>query len=106
MSNRPRFTHTKFSNADGSDISYGYRVSDDEMTTYGDMWDEYQDLDDLSFLRAVVAIGDRVVDDLLAYMQVDKRGAYINNVWYEYNEIEHIVDAVGDDDDDSVDEDV
>lgn len=95
MSNRPRFAHTRFADADGTNVRYGYIASDDEMMTYGDMWEEYEELEDLEFLRRVVDMGDHQVDELTAYMCNDKKGAFINGGWYDYDEISDILIADG-----------
>lgn len=92
MSNRVTITRTEFKNIKGGESSLGYRIYDEYGQEYNNCVDEKDiDLDDLLFLELVVmeTVGD-VGSAMLMFIRDEEKGIYIDDTWYDHDEIKHI----------------
>lgn len=97
MSDRVYVVPTKFVDVRTNEESFGYRIGDCLAQSYDTSWPSIPD-DDLEFLELVKEVGDQTTEDLLESCR--GKGMFIGNRWYEWSEVEHIMDAEPDYDDD------
>jgi hypothetical protein len=92
MSNRPMLITTIFENYPSHYLSYGFRMCDDYAQTYcNSMERSVLDLSPLEFLELVVySWTDDVVTDIVDYMLENSVGIFINDTWFDWDQIKYI----------------
>jgi len=90
MANRITLVSCKFENLDGS-VSCGFRIFDDYAKTYYNL-DETITEDDMELLQLAVDNSDETIDGMLDHISEEHSGILINDTYYEYEEISHIID--------------
>lgn len=98
MSNRAHFTRTKFSDVDGNNVTYGYRVADDYDMYYDDTWITPGPEEDLEFLQRLKETASEDVQTLLDWVEAEANGCYINDTWYDYVDLLPVLNNSEDDD--------
>jgi hypothetical protein len=104
MSNRLNIVPCEFHDVRDGEISYGYRIFDDESMSYDNNWDSIP-ADDMQVLRKVLAEADVATHDMLEFVDNYETGLYIGGCWYEYEEVKAVFDEHYDRDPDEDEED-
>lgn len=93
MSNRVTIEPTTFINERSGVITHGFRAHDDYGSTYNNTFDKIV-ADDLAFLADVMKCKyDNVLDTMIDYLVENQRGIEVGGTWYDWEQIESIVDA-------------
>lgn len=92
MSNRVSIQPTRFVDLRGGDKSIGVRVFDDYGQSYDNTWDDMPK-DDMEVLRRVCALNDEVIGSMLDSLRENKKGCFVGENWYEYEQIKEILNG-------------
>ena len=87
--NRPTLLSTTFVDM-SVETSYGYRLFDDYGQTYCNIG-SYLIEDDLELLQFAMENSDDYSRTLFKFLIEDQKGLNINNSWYDFDEIKHIL---------------
>ena len=90
MSNRAYIIRTKFIDTADKNESYGVRVFDDYDQSYINRRDELPD-SDMELLREVIADMDEPIMSIINSLLTNEKGLYIDDRWYDYEEIKDIL---------------
>ena len=98
MSNRIYLDHVRltYPSTAGNTLEgdEGWLLQDDYQRELEFVYDNDVPTDDLELLRLVQDRATEVAEDLLQHVQDNNLGMYINSVWYNWYEIEHIWEEV------------
>lgn len=89
--NRVTLQPIVFENHPQGDKTYGYCIYDDHGQTYCNTWESIPD-DDLEILGKVINDGDEIAQSILSYVLDCARGLYIGDMWYNWDQIEHLLE--------------
>lgn len=94
MSNQVSLVRTEFRNMRDMDSSYGYRIFDNYDKAYYNTLDADQvPDDDLELLKFVTeTANDDLSEGILDYLRMNEAGIDIDDTWYEYDQIRHILE--------------
>jgi len=94
MCNRVTIEATKFVNKDGSE-TYGFRMYDDYAQLYNNCAESnIMELEDKDLLKYVLDRSDEVSGEMFSYCMSENKGIYINDEWYDYDELKDIFVSV------------
>lgn len=107
MSNRAHIISTEFTNIHSGEKSIGVRIFDDYYAGYVNHWDDLPD-DPMQLLRRCIdeASGDDAMTSLFDNIQEFEKGCYIDDSWYDWEQIKHVFDDEPDTDDSETDGDM
>jgi hypothetical protein len=90
MSNQVCLMSTEFKDVDG--VTYGFRLYDDYSNVYDNNAERFIEDDMILLQIAVNASKDNSqTQEVFDYLLEHKKGITINNTWYEWEDINHIV---------------
>src|SRR5439155_26168893 len=100
MSNTVTIKRTKFEDMIGGDVSYGYRIYDNYSPTicHVDMFPSEKDVpeSDLDLLKLINrdSQSNEDIDEILNYCHENRSGLEIDGTWYDWSEIQAILEEV------------
>jgi hypothetical protein len=94
MGNRASIVPTIFKDARSGVETFGVRVYDDEGLAYDNSWDSIPN-DDMAVLQKTMQSSDEFISGLLSFWQENERGLYIEQTWYEWDEIKGYFEQTG-----------
>lgn len=90
MSNQICIIPTEFVNVKDGSKTFGYRVYDNYGSAYNNGLESIPD-DDLEILLMVRQDDNEIISDMISFLVEEKRGLYIGDQYYEYEEIKHVL---------------
>lgn len=87
--NRVTIEPTKFHNQRSGEITFGFRMYDDEGQSYDNTWESIPD-DDLEVLDKVMQSDDFQVIGMLDFLLEHGLGLNIGNIFYAWDNIKHL----------------
>lgn len=95
MSDKFNIESTEFKSKNGLS-TFGVRVYDDYGKTYNNTW-EFIPIDNLQILEKTVENADEDMMCFLSGIISNQKGVYIDETWYDWGEIKHILMKENDD---------
>lgn len=90
MSNRLNIDGIEFHNPKTDITEFGVKVYDDYAHSYIDSWEDIPE-NDLEILeRLWTKESNQIIEDAIDFIIEMSKGCYINDQWYEWDEIKHI----------------
>jgi len=97
MSNRVTIQPTEFKNIGGNESTFGVRVYDDYGQSYDNTWGllilKDMPKNDMEILKRVLDSDDEVVKAMMDFVEENKNGIYIGDMWYDWDEIKDCFSA-------------
>ena len=95
MGNRVTIEATKFVTKDGE--TYGFRMYDDyDQTYYNNHEIDTLTLGDMDLLDIALDNTDERMGEMFSFVKEEEKGIYINDTWYDFDEIKDKLIAVYD----------
>lgn len=91
MSNQVHIEPTRFINVRGGSYAHGFRAYDYYAQTYNNTWASISD-DDMEVLKLAIEDADDVLSDMLDYCRENKRGLYVGENYFDWDEIKHLLE--------------